>query len=270
MWTSRVLTHTEGNTEASVDFGLIVTQCFTTHYCFGSVRCVLRLITVLDKYTNLKDMKTSPDKEVRELYEDTADSYSKMMDSEIELPIYSDTLSRLAVRIAELPGTIIDTSCGSGHMLELYHNNYDSSHSLIGVDLSPKMVEIADKRLGTKAKTFVGNMLDLGLVSSKSSAAVISFFAIHHLDTEEVILALREWHRLLVNQGQIVLATWEGEGTIDYGDESDVVALKFTQEQIESWVIEAGFVVDRCIVEPVEEIPMDAIYLEASKLWAHY
>jgi len=211
-------------------------------------------------------MKKSPDKEVRELYEETADSYSEMMDSEIELSIYSDTLSRLAVRIAKIPGTIIDTSCGSGHMLALFHDSYDSSHSLIGVDLSPKMVEIADKRLGTKAKTFVGNMLDLGLVSPSSSAAVISFFAIHHLDPEGVILALKKWHRILINQGQLVLAAWEGEGTIDYGDESDVVAFRFTQDQIKSWVTEAGFLVERCIVESVEEIPMNAIYLEAKKL----
>lgn len=210
-------------------------------------------------------MKTSPDQDVRELYDETADAYSKMMDSDIELPVYSDTLSRLADRIKKTPGTIIDTSCGSGHMLELYHDSYDSDHSLIGVDLSPKMVEVADKRLGTKAKTFVGNMLDLGMVSSCSCVAVISFFAIHHLDTEEVIIALREWHRILVNQGQLILAAWEGEGTIDYGDESDVVAFRFTQDQLESWVRKAGFVVDRCIVEPVEAIPMDAIYLEASK-----
>ena len=211
-------------------------------------------------------MKTSPDKEVRELYDETTNSYSKMMDTEIELPIYSDTFSRLVDRIADISGTIIDTSCGPGHMLELYHDKYDSSHSFIGVDVSPNMVKIADKRLGDKAKTIVGNMLDLSMISSSSSAAVISFFAIHHLNPEEIVFALREWHRVLVNQGQLILAVWEGEGAIDYGNESDIIALRFTQDQIESWVRETGFVIDRCIVDPVEEIPMDAIYLEASKL----
>lgn len=109
-------------------------------------------------------------------------------------------------------------------------------------------------------------MQDLKFVSSNSSAAVISFFAIHHLDPEEVKSVFREWHRILCYQGQLVLATWEGEGTIDYGEESDIVAIRFTQDQIESWITEAGFIVDRCLVEPVEEIPMDAIYIEASKL----
>ncbi len=210
-------------------------------------------------------MKASAEKEVRALYEETAESYSRMMDSEIKLPIYTDMLSRLANRIKEIPGPVIDTSCGSGHMLELYHDNYDSGHALMGVDLSPKMVDIADKRLGIKAETFVGNMRSLNRVPSGSSAAVISFFAIHHLDSGEVVPALKEWHRILRDQGQLVIAAWEGEGPIDYGDASDIVALRFTKEQVESWVTEAGFVVDQCIVEPVEEIPMDAIYLEAGK-----
>jgi len=58
-------------------------------------------------------MKASSEREVRELYESTADSYAKMMDSEIELPIYADVLSRLHQRIFALPGSLVDTSCGS-------------------------------------------------------------------------------------------------------------------------------------------------------------
>ena len=210
-------------------------------------------------------MKTSSKKEVRKLYEETAESYNQMMDSEIRLPIYADTLSRLSDRIAELPGVIVDTSCGSGHMLELYHSSYDSERSLVGVDLSPKMVEIAKRRLGVNIKALVGDMLDLRMISSRSSAAVISFFGIHHLNPEDVLLAFREWHRILCQQGQLIIATWEGTGLIDYGDEADVVALRFTKNEIESWVVESGFVVDHCIVETIEEMQMDAIYLEASK-----
>ena len=75
-------------------------------------------------------MKISPEKEVRVLYEETADSYSKMMDSEIELSIYSDTLSGLASRIAEIPGTIIDTSCGSGHICRDKVPAYDQIHMM--------------------------------------------------------------------------------------------------------------------------------------------
>lgn len=56
-------------------------------------------------------MRPSSTGEVRELYEASADSYAAMMDSEIDLPIYSDTLERLSGRLANAPGVLIDTSC---------------------------------------------------------------------------------------------------------------------------------------------------------------
>ena len=121
-------------------------------------------------------MKTSSQKQVRKLYDESADSYAEMMDSEIDLPIYPDVLGRLAERIAGIPGPVIDTSCGSGHMLSLYHERYDSVRPLLGIDLSPRMVAIADARLGSSAEILVGDMRDLGSVESGSAAAVLSFY----------------------------------------------------------------------------------------------
>jgi len=44
-----------------------------------------------------------------------------------------------------------------------------------------------------------------------------------------------------------------------------VVALRYTQGQVRTWVERAGFVVERCVVEPVDDTPMDAVYVEATK-----
>ncbi|MBT4502961.1 MAG: methyltransferase domain-containing protein [Gemmatimonadetes bacterium] len=210
-------------------------------------------------------MKTSPLEKVRELYEESADSYAEMMDSEIDLPVYSDILGRLAGRIVDIPGSVIDTSCGSGHILSRYRERYDSGRSLIGIDLSPRMVAISGEKLGSSARVLHGDMRCLEEVESDSAAGVLSFFAIHHIGPEEVLATLREWHRVLRSGGQLVVATWEGTGTIDYGEMSDVVALRYTQEEMRDWAQEAGFAVDRCVVEPVEEMPMEAVYLEGIK-----
>lgn len=210
-------------------------------------------------------METSPPEEVRELYEESADSYAEMMDSEIDLPVYSDILGRLAGRIVDIQGPVIDTSCGSGHMLSRYHERYDSERSLIGMDLSSRMVAISSERLGSSAQILHGDMRNLGEMESDSAACVLSFFAIHHIDPDEVLAALGEWHRVLCVGGQLVVAAWEGKGAIDYGEVSDVVALRYTQEEISHWAEKAGFVVDRCLVEPVEEMPMEAVYLEGTK-----
>ena len=210
-------------------------------------------------------MKPSHTEEVRQMYETSADSYAEMMDAEIDLPIYADTLGRLSERIDGVPGTVIDSSCGSGHMLSMYHERYDRSRPLLGLDLSPRMVAIARARLGSSAQVATGDMRDLATVEANSAAAALSFFAIHHLDPEGVRAALGEWHRVLRPGGQLLIATWEGTGAINYGEESDIVALRYRSDEIASWARAAGFTVTRCVTEPVEEIPMDAVYLEGDR-----
>ena len=56
-------------------------------------------------------MRPSPTNEVRKMYEETADSYARMMDAEIDLPVCADLLGRLRDRIANTPGTLVDTAC---------------------------------------------------------------------------------------------------------------------------------------------------------------
>jgi len=209
-------------------------------------------------------MKTSSQKQVRKLYDESADSYSEMMDSEIDLPIYPDVLGRLAERIAGIPGPVIDTSCGSGHMLSLYHERYDSVRPLLGVDLSPRMVAIADARLGSSAEILVGDMRDLSSVESGSAAAVLSFYAIHHLGSDELVAALQEWRRVLRPGGQLVVAAWEGNGPIDYGNESDVVALMHSRDEIVAATQTAGFSVDHCVEEFYDDMFMNVVYLEGT------
>lgn len=210
-------------------------------------------------------MKTSSTEKVRELYENTADSYAAMMDTEINLSVYSDTLGRLAERIANVPGPVLDTSCGTGHMLSRYRERYDSERWLVGIDLSPRMVALAGENLESVAETRTGDMRDLHGIEDDSMAAVLSFFAIHHLDREDVQLAFREWCRVLAPGGQLVVAAWEGVGLIDYGGETDVLALRYTMDEITACAEATGFAVDRCVVEPVEGMPMKGVYLEGTR-----
>ena len=65
--------------------------------------------------------------------------------------------------------------------------------------------------------------------------------------------------------GQLLIAAWEGEGAIDYGDQSDIVALRYNSGELTLCAEEVGFEVTRCVVEPVEGFPMDAVYLEGAR-----
>jgi ubiquinone/menaquinone biosynthesis C-methylase UbiE len=211
-------------------------------------------------------MRTSTSDEVRKMYDDTADSYAKMMDTEMEHPVYADILERLRDRIANTPGAVVDTACGSGHLLCMFHERYDQKHPLLGVDLSPRMVSIAAKKLGPNARVVVGDMRDLSTLGFGAGSAVLNFFALHHLEHAGVESAFREWYRFLAPGGQLVVGAWEGSGVIDYGDESDIVALRYGSNELVTWAEGAGFSVTRCVVEPEEEYPMDAMYLEGIKL----
>lgn len=199
------------------------------------------------------------------MYEASADSYSKMMDKEIGLPVYSHLLGRLQENIADTPGILLDTACGSGHMLEMFHSQFDSKRPLIGIDISPRMVAIAKKRLGKEGSVFVGDMGSLPGIDTGSVAALINFFAVHHLDPDGIRKSMFEWNRVLVQKGCLLVAAWEGSGTIDYGEESDIVAYRYTRNELMEIAEDAGFAVTRCTVEAVDDFPMDAIYLECNK-----
>jgi ubiquinone/menaquinone biosynthesis C-methylase UbiE len=202
---------------------------------------------------------------VRDMYDATADQYASMMDAEIDLPLYDDTLGRLAGRIQNLRGPVVDSACGSGHMLARLRERHAPDRAVLGVDLSPRMVAITAARLGPAGEVEVGDMTRLSGVPSGSAAAVLNFFALHHLDPTGVQDALGTWHRVLAPGGQLVVAAWEGEGVIDYGEHADLVALRTDAGALRRCAEGAGFQVSRCVVEPVEGFPMDAVYLEASR-----
>jgi SAM-dependent methyltransferase len=210
-------------------------------------------------------MKPSPLNEVRDIYEATADSYARMMDAEIQLPIYPEVLGRLHCAIDGLPGAVIDAACGSGHMLAMYRDLYKPQRRLVGMDLSPRMVSIARERLGSDADLFVGDMRELRQLESDSAAALLNWYAVHHLSAAGLREAMKEWFRVLGPGGQLWVAAWEGAGLIDYGNEADIVAVRYSQDELTALAREAGFEITSCVVVPVEDFPMDAVHLECIK-----
>lgn len=210
-------------------------------------------------------MKISSLEEVTKMYDDTAESYNTMMDKEINLPVYIETLQLLDELIKVIPGSLIDTSCGSGQMLQLFHEKCDPDRPLIGVDISHKMCDITANRLGASADIFSGDMKNLDMIPSGSAAALLSYFALHHLDLPDFSAALKEWNRVLCKGGWLLIAAWEGTGKIDYGEFSDLSAQKYPEQEISRLISENGFFIDRSITEYVEDMQMNALYLEATK-----
>jgi ubiquinone/menaquinone biosynthesis C-methylase UbiE len=209
-------------------------------------------------------MQVSDTESVQHMYDDSAQGYSSMMDEEIKQPIYHKMLTSLSTAIEGLSGPVVDTSCGSGHMLYMYRQQIDAQRPLIGTDLSPEMVKISQQRLGAAIEVHTADMCRLPFLLDNSCAGVISFFAIHHLNPKGVKDAFQEWRRILISGGQLLLAAWEGEGAIDYGSFSDIQALNHSSKELIKWLAKAGFNVSICDAVTVEEMAMEAVYIQAS------
>lgn len=204
--------------------------------------------------------------DVTALYERSADAYNTMMNAEITSASYLDRLWRLCHRLEDAPGVLLDTSCGPGHMLKLYAQLDDTERDLVGVDLTPRMVDLATQKLGAAARVMVGDMRHMPFIPDQSVAAVLSYFACHHLDMDGVATAFAQWHRVLHPGGQLLLAAWEGSGAIDYGESSEVVALMHPRQDLTVCLEAAGYQIDHTDVEVVEDLGMDAVYIEATRL----
>ena len=88
-------------------------------------------------------------------------------------------------------------------------------------------------------------MRTLITVPAATAAAVLSLFALHHVDTVDASRSLTTWHRALAPGGQLIVTAWEGRDAIDYGSFSDLKALRYTEHEIVDLVTVSGFSVDR-------------------------
>lgn len=211
-------------------------------------------------------METIDKSELVEFYKDV-DEYSREMDSEIQEEIYSIGLEHLYSSTQKLTGSIVDSSCGSGHLLKRYNDEFKPSHKLIGVDLSELMVMKSRELLQDSAEIYIGDMTKLDMIRSNSCAAMLSYFSLQHLPEQLLLPTFLEWKRTLEIGGQLVIAGWEGSGTINYGDDCDVVAYRYQKELLRSLLLKAGFKVELCIEKQVQSPgePMNGFYLQATK-----
>ncbi|WP_235676608.1 MULTISPECIES: class I SAM-dependent methyltransferase [unclassified Vibrio] len=210
-------------------------------------------------------MFESRNNEVRELYKDV-DCYSDAMESEIHTEIYTLGLESLFSSLQNVNGAVIDASCGSGHFLKKFSEQYNQEVTLIGVDLSPLMIQKSKNLLQDSATLYVGDMTNLSMIEEKSCAALVSYFSIQHLTHESLLSTFVEWKRVLVEQGTVILAGWEGCGTIDYGEKERHLAYRYSVDTLKNALAMAGFRVDTSGVIPVRSPgePMDAFYLQAT------
>lgn len=118
-------------------------------------------------------------------------------------------------KLLPLEGKILDAGCGSG-----YGAGYlvKKGYSVIGVDISKNMLEIAEKKV-PKAEFIEADMTKLTFPDN-SFDGIISLYAVFHVTREKHERLFQDFNRMLKTNGILLFCTSynEWEGTDDYYD----------------------------------------------------
>jgi demethylmenaquinone methyltransferase/2-methoxy-6-polyprenyl-1,4-benzoquinol methylase len=96
---------------------------------------------------------------------------------------------------------VLDVGCGTGTNLMLYH---EAGCKGFGIDLSPTMVEVAQKKLGNRAEIRLGDASKMPY-SDDFFDLVTGFFTLHEMPSEIRPTVINEMVRVMKHDGRILL-----------------------------------------------------------------
>jgi len=172
-----------------------------------------------------------------------------------------DTLSRDILGSFDLPAAIIkampkpcqtavDLGCGTGAVLEAMRKHCST---VIGVDGSPRMLELARRRFEEDAKGVslrIGELDHLPLGDAEANFACINM-VLHHLATPKT--ALHEISRSLHAKGQLIIVDFEAHAMESMRTEYGDAWLGFEAPLLHTWLEQAGFTNITSSHHPVEQ-----------------
>jgi ubiquinone/menaquinone biosynthesis C-methylase UbiE len=162
---------------------------------------------------------------VRESYDRVAKRYAEEFGGELAAkPLDRALLRCVADLVADVEessggGAVADLGCGPGHVATYLAT---LGVSMIGIDISPAMVEVAKRRC-PEVRFRVGSLLTLPATDGELAGA-IAFYSIIHLRAEDRPAAYAEMARVIKPGGWLLLAfhispIGGGSGEIMHADE---------------------------------------------------
>src|SRR5690348_9519065 len=183
----------------------------------------------------------------RATYDRVAEEYAARIAGELAgKPLDRALLACFVEQVGGL-GIVADIGCGPGHVAAYLH---ELGAQVVGVDLSPEMVAIAQQR--SPAISFEqGSMLALAQPDA-SWGGIVALYSIIHLPPEERPRALAEFYRVLHPGGLLLLAFHVGDEQrhIDewWGQEISLDTWFLEPGKIESLLRDAGFTIEMSLV----------------------
>ena len=204
--------------------------------------------------------------ELESSYDRVAEQYAEEFSGELERkPFDCELLGAFAESVSGR-GEVCEIGCGPGHISRYLQ---DRGATIRGIDLSREMVKWA-RRLNPNISFEQGNMLALKLPNA-SLAAIVSFYAIIHIERDKVTRALQEMNRVLQPGGLLLLSFHGGDGELHrdqwYDKPISIDVTLFGSDEMSGYLESAGFQIEKIAErEPYEfEYPTRRVYASARK-----
>ncbi|MER6303501.1 class I SAM-dependent methyltransferase [Kitasatospora sp. NPDC001539] len=202
---------------------------------------------------------------VRGSYDAVAEEYLGRIGGELAYKVVDRALLGAVVEEAA-GGLIADLGCGPGHVTGWLTGQ---GASVVGVDLSPRMVELA-RREQPKAEFRVGDLLALPAADGEFAAAV-ALYSVIHLEAEELLPAFVEMRRVLRPGGVLLVSFHLGDEVRRmeewWGHRVDVDFHFLETDAVADRLVEAGFGIEARLEREglPEEAPTRRGYLLARR-----
>jgi SAM-dependent methyltransferase len=209
---------------------------------------------------------------LRDTYDTVARAYDAQLADELDHKPLDRALLTAFLELAG-PGRVADVGCGPGHVTRFLAARHPD---VLGVDLSPAMIEIARERAPGLPFT-VASMLSLP-VADGAWAGAVAMYSIIHLSPSERAAAFRELARAVRTGGRL-LVSFHVEGpdvppggtthlTRWFGSAVDVDVHFLDPAAVGDDLVAAGFRIESTVLrEPLDpaEFPSRRAYLLARR-----
>lgn len=179
-------------------------------------------------------------------YEEIAERYAALIDEKSE-KVYFEWPATLSLMPHVGGKRVLDAGCGPGRYAEWL---LEHGARVVGVDVSPKMIRQARKRVGAQAQLHVADLAEpLDFLESRSFDIVLAALVLDYI--EDWKLLFEEFNRVLKGFGILVFCCRHPFAHLDRHPGSDYFATEYVEDRWE------GF--DTTVIVPCFRRPMGVI-----------